>query len=184
MLKSTQRLLLAHIYQSDYILWLVEFHITCYIHALINCLSRTQDISIIYVITFTVENENYNCSQHNIFEWLFSSSKFFRQKGQRSFKKNWRWIFLSHFVDDGKKSNSQSGRIITKRKNVNDENSHSNGPIDSMLKKLYWSSRNLPNSNSPCSQNKAAIGFVFNDLSNGNSNVFIIEHKKHYFEYL
>ena len=97
------------------------------------------------------------------FEWLFLSSKFFRQKGQRSFKKNSTEFCLSHFIDDGKKSNSQSGRIITKRKNVTDENSHLNGPIDSMLKKLYRSSRNLPNSNSPCSQNKAAIGFGFTD---------------------
>ena len=30
------------------------------------------------------------------------------------------------FVEDGKKSNIQSSRIITKRENVDDENSHSN----------------------------------------------------------
>ena len=43
-------------------------------------------------------------------------------------------MFPSRFVDDGKKSNSQSSRIITKRKNVDDGKSHSHGPNDNYVK--------------------------------------------------
>ena len=42
-------------------------------------------------------------------------------------------------MDDGKKSNSHTNRIITKRKNVDDENSHSNVIVK------YWLKNNVNN---------------------------------------
>ena len=57
---------------------------------------------------------------------VFVIDVFDKVKGRST--QNWRWIFPPLYVDDGKKSNSQSSRMITKRKNVDDKNSHSNGP--------------------------------------------------------
>ena len=71
------------------------------------------------------------------FSSCFRHRRFFIKKVKSHSTKIWRWIFPSRYVDDGKKSNSQSSRIITKRKNVDDENSHSNGPIFCHLKLCF-----------------------------------------------